>query len=479
MTPVVANVLQPLIDAADAILMFLHDDAGFGWGMSIVGMTVIVRLVMVPLNYRFKGREIADQLSDSGATGLIFGEAFREEVEAARSELPRLRTLVVGEALPADIGSLQDLAAAASDAEPEVVVSEQDLFYLGYTSGTTGKPKGAMIAHRNRALAYHYWALEYGIGGADVTLHAGPFHHTAPFTFTLMQLYRGGCVVILPGFDPSLAISAIAREGVTWCFMVPYMFNAILELPSRDLAGFHCNCDALRLFISGGSAMPTPTKEGLLRTFPSVALHEFYGATEAGVICNLRHEDQKRKTRCIGKPVLDCEIKVLTEDGGDAPPGEIGDLWMRSPTLFGGYYNSPDKTAEVFRGDWCTLGDLGKSDEEGYFYIVDRRKDVIKSGGVNIFPAEIEEALLTHRSVVEAAVIGIPDRRWGEAAHAVVVLRPGGGVSGEDLIELCRGMLAGYKVPKSLEFRDHLPKSPAGKVLKRQLRDGFPGAVSG
>lgn len=417
-------------------------------------------LVMVPLNYRSLGREIAYHLEDAGARGLIFASAFRGAVEEAKEHMNGLRTIVVG-----------DLVASGSSAEPAVAVSEHDLFYLGYTSGTTGRPKGAMITHRNRSLAYHYWALEYGIGPEDVSLHAGPFHHTAPFGFTLTQLYLGGSVAILPAFDPAEALKTVEAARVTWAFMVPYMYNALLAMSEADRSRHELA--SLRFFISAASPLPTATKEGLLRAFPSVGLHEFYGATEAGVVTNLRPEDQSRKVRCVGKPIFDMEVKVVTPEGVEAAPGEVGELYIKSPTLFEGYFGAPDKTAEVFQDGWCTLGDLARRDAEGYVYIVDRTKDVIKSGGVNVFPTEIEEVLLLHPAVFEAAVIGVPDDRWGEAVHAIVVRRPGAGVSDEELLAHCRQALAGYKVPKSIEFRDELPRNPAGKVLKRLLREEF------
>lgn len=428
-------------------------------------------LVMVPLNYRFVGREVAYHLGDAGAEGVIFAAAFREALEEARAHLGGLRSIVVGEALGQDLGALEDLVNSASADEPAAPVSEHDLFYLGYTSGTTGKPKGAMVTHRNRSLAYHYWALEYGIGRDDVALHAGPFHHTAPFGFTLTQLYLGGRVAILPAFDPAAALATVDAAQVSWTFMVPYMYNALLAMPAAERARYRLQ--SLRFFISAASPLPTATKEGLLQAFPHVGLHEFYGATEAGVVTNLRPDEQRRKVRCVGKAILDTEVKVLTAEGTEAAPGEVGELYIKSPTLFDGYFNAPDKTAEVFRDGWCTLGDLARRDGDGYVYIVDRVKDVIKSGGVNIFPTEIEEALCMHPAVFEAAVIGVPDDRWGEAVHAVVVAKAGTAVSEEELLGHCRGVLAGYKRPKSIEFRTELPRNPAGKVLKRSLREEF------
>ncbi len=442
---------------------------GAAW-VGVAYAAAVSGLVLVAVNYRFRAPEVAYQLADAGAAGLIYDAAFRSVVDEVRALMPGLRTVVAGRRDPADVGCFQELEQAP-DRAPAVDVREENLFYLGYTSGTTGRPKGAMVTHRNRCLAYHYWALEYGIDAADVALHAGPFHHTAPLGFTLTQLWMGGSVVILPAFDAVAALDAMAEGGVTWSFMVPYMYNALLAVPAAERE--RCDVGRLRFFISAASALPTRTKEGLLAAWPHVGLHEFYGATEAGVVTNLRPQDQRRKVRCVGKAIFDTEVKVVDEAGAEVAPGTVGELYMRGATLFSGYYNAPERTAAAFRGDWCTLGDLATRDDEGYVYIVDRVKDVIKSGGVNLFPTEIEEALLAHPAVYEAAVVGVPDERWGEAARAVVVRRPEVTVTAAELLGHCRGMLADYKVPKSVEFRAELPRNAAGKVLKRVLRDEF------
>jgi long-chain acyl-CoA synthetase len=253
--------------------------------------------------------------------------------------------------------------------------------------------------------------------------------------------------------------------------MVPYMFERLLALGPEEI-GRH-DLGTLHTLISGASSLSTRTKEGLLGAFPHAGLHEFYGATEAGVIANLRPADQQRKRRCVGRPVFDTEVRVLDGAGRHPQGGEIGEIWLRGPTVFSGYYNAPEKTREVFRGDWCTLGDVGRIDEEGYLYIVDRNKDVIKSGGVNVYPVEIEEVLLAQPSVQEAAVIGVPDDTWGEAVHAVIVPRAEREWDEAALLAACREKLAGYKVPKSVELRAELPRNANGKVLKRALREQY------
>lgn len=427
-------------------------------------------LVMVPHNYRFTADEYAFQLNDCGARLLIYSDRFAAAVLPAAARIAGLARICHGCSAGGDIGTLDAVIAAASELPVKASVGEEDTFYLGYTSGTTGLPKGALVSQRNRALAYHYWALEFGIGEDDIVLHTGPFHHTAPFTFVLTQLYMGGEVVIMDHFDADRVLETITRERVSWGFLVPFMLDRLID---RAETAKRLDLTSFRMIISGASALPTRTKQRILEVFPGVDLHEFYGATEAGVITNLRPRDQMRKTRCVGRPVFDTEIEIRDERGARVAPGEVGDIWMRGPTVFAGYFNAPEKTAAVFDGDWCTIGDAGTMDQEGFVYILDRRKDMIKSGGVNVFPLEIEEVLRAEAAVEDVAVIGVPDSTWGEAVHAVVVQRAGQSVDGGALASICRDKLAGYKVPKSFEFRSALPRNANGKVLKRVLRDEF------
>ena len=438
--------------------------------LAIVYATAKVGITAIFLNYRFTGREIAYQLKDSGARAVIYSAEFESVVHDAKREVPDVLTIGADAMAGGDFASLRDVSGYP-DTDPGVEVLESDIFYLGYTSGTTGFPKGAIVTHRNRSLAYRYWAIEYEFGADDRYLHPGPFHHSVQLGFTLAQLSQGGTVSILSKFDPENALRVIHDDRITWSFMVPFMYNAILALPEATRARF--DVSSLRTLISAASPLPTAVKDGVLDAFPSVGLHEFYGATEAGVVTNLRPPDQRRKIRCVGKPILDMEVRILNDDGAELPPGTVGNLFMKGPTLFEGYYGSAEKTASAFRDGWCTLGDLARQDDEGYLYIVDRVKDVIKSGGVNIFPSEIEELLTLHPEVFEVAVVGIPDATWGEAVHAIVVPQAGASPSRDQLLTHCRGGLAGYKIPKSMEFREHLPRNPGGKVLKRVLRDEF------
>jgi acyl-CoA synthetase (AMP-forming)/AMP-acid ligase II len=416
---------------------------------------------LVLLNYRFTGAEIAYHLGDASASAIVSDPRFEPAVDAMRVHLPALRLISTPE--------LEKLAASQSSDEPDCEVRENDVLVLQYTSGTTGRPKGAIITHRNRSLAFLHWPIIYGYGSGDTCLHTGPFHHSAPFGMTLSQLCLGGRAVIMPSFKADQALRLIAQEAVTWCFMVPYMYNAIYALLRDKATTF--DSSKLRVLLSGASPLPTVVKERILEAFPNAGLFEFYGATEAGTITVLRPEDQRRKIRCVGKPVLGSEVKLVDPEGRPVANGEVGEIFLKTPSIFEGYFNAPDKTDAAFRDGWCTLGDLGRLDDEGYLYIVDRLKDVIKSGGVNIYPSEVEEVVLAHPDVLEAAVIGVPDERWGEAVRAIVVPRSGRPLDPAELVAHCRARLADYKVPKSVEVRAELPHSPAGKILKRVLRE--------
>ena len=423
-------------------------------------------LCMVPINYRFTSIELAHQIQDSGAKAILYDHIFSNIVLDAT--LPKEVISICKNSIDGNY-DFDRLIDAASHEDLKRQANESDLFYLGYTSGTTGKPKGGMVTQRNRALAYHYWALEFGITSDDVALHCGPFHHTAPFTFTLTQLFMGGQVILLDSFDAESALQAISKYGVTWSFIVPFMLERLLEKKrklSEDL-----NFGSLKMLISGASPLSTRTKESICEEFSSIGLHEFYGATEAGVVTNLRPKDQSRKIRCVGQPVAEIEIQIRDEFGNIKNAGEIGDIWLRGPTLFDGYFNDPEKTAEVKQNDWCNLGDIGLIDSEGYLFLIDRRKDVIKSGGVNIYPIEIEEVILRDSAIKECAVVGLKDQHWGESTHAFIVTDESLEIISERLNFLCQKNLADYKRPKKIHLIDSLPRNANGKVLKRILRE--------
>ena len=342
-------------------------------------------------------------------------------------------------------------------------------YFQGYTSGTTGFPKGCVNPHREFADCLRRIATIYKVTEDDRELVAAPLFHEAPALFALLQIFRGGAVIVTNDVSPANVFATIDREAATWTFMVPTMWASMVS--SEEMGRF--DLASLRLLLSGGSPLLTHTKEALLQRFPKAGLNEFYGATEVGLVTNLRPEDQRRKVRSVGQPVIGMFIEIRDENGNVVPNGEVGEIHIGGATIIREYFNNPAATAEARRGSFFTLGDMGRFDEEGYLYIVDRKKDMIISGGENIFPNDIEEVLYRHAAVEMAAVVGAPDPKWGEIVVAAVTLKPGSSVGEAELIAHCKTFLSSFKVPKRIDFRDQMPMSSFGKILRRDVRKSY------
>jgi long-chain acyl-CoA synthetase len=423
----------------------------------IVGASSAGIAVATP-NPRLTGREIAAICEDCGAR-VLFVHA--SQAELARDEGPSSVEHVFV------FGSTYNEALAPSGKPTLPSLQEWDAFSIPYTSGTTGKPKGVVLSHRSRVMCYFGMASEYGCyGPSDSYLAIAPLCHGAGLAFAMASIYFGGTCEILPGFDPEHVIARLRQ--VTGTFMVPTHFHALFALENQviDRARRH----RLRTIISNAAPLPQRTKELIVDVWGEGILHESYGSTEAAIVTNLRPEYQLSKLKCVGKPFPCTQVRLLGDDGSQVAAGEIGELFSLSPYLFNGYFGKPEETTASLRDGWFSAGDLAIRDEEGFIYIVDRKKDMIISGGVNVYPREIEEVLYCHPQVAEAAVIGVPDDHWGEAVTAVVVRRRGAPQQAEDLLAYCREHLASYKVPRQVIYTDALPKNASGKVLKRDLR---------
>jgi acyl-CoA synthetase (AMP-forming)/AMP-acid ligase II len=424
---------------------------------------------LVPMNFQLKPADVAWRLAHSGATGLLVGAEFVPVVQRLGTAFERAaggRLWVIGGA--SRLPSYENLTTYGSTDVPATAVAHEDILYLGYTSGTTGTPKGAMISHRAIVGGYLYKALDYGLTGADISLCPGPFWHSAPRDFASLALYLGGTCVVTRGFDAREYFELVEKLRVTYSFLVPTMLQMLTSLED----GAHFDTSSLRVLISGGSPLPTPVKENVLSRFGPI-LSEFYGATETRIICSITPEELARRRRSVGRPIRDVEVRILDDEGRDVAVGEPGEVYMRGPGLFSGYYNDPERTAKSFRGDWFSLGDIGRVDADGYLYLVDRKQDMIISAGENIYPNEIEEVLLAAPGVREVAVIGIPDETWGELVTAVVVPAPGATLTPEALIRHCDARLPGYMKPRRVEFADALPRNETGKILRRVLREPY------
>ncbi|MFL5846414.1 MAG: class I adenylate-forming enzyme family protein [Solirubrobacteraceae bacterium] len=424
-------------------------------------------VIAAHLSFRSSPSELCNLLLDSNARTLVYDAEFAEDVAAllALGEwVPELPLVRVGDEDGVEARSYPTWRDAASAKDPPP--STEPVFYLGYTSGTTGRPKGARITQTSRVLTAIAACTEYQLGPDDANLMFTPMHHGGPLVFVLAPAVAGGRLVIMRRFDPEIAWETIEKEGITNAFVVPTILGRLAQ--ARDGAG--TAPPSLRVLVSNAAPLPTPTKEAILRAAPGLSLHEFYGSTEAGIVTNLRPEDQLRKVRCAGQPLLLTEVEIRGPGGEVLPPGEVGELFSRSPFLFDGYHDRPEATAEALVDGWVTAGDLARTDEEGYVYIVDRKKDLIISGGVNIYPLEIEAALLAREEIAEAAVIGIPDPDWGERIKAYVVLVDAQ-ADASALVAAAVADMAAYKRPREVEACTELPRNSTGKLLRRVLRD--------
>jgi long-chain acyl-CoA synthetase len=425
--------------------------------------------VVVTLGAYLSPSELAAQMADSQASAMIVHGALAEMALDA-SGLPPDRIVVLGPAY-------EDWLTRASDAAWVSDVQESDSFAMSYTSGTTGRPKGVLISHRSRALTFAAMAVEYGCYGPDDrALTVAPMFHGAGFAFAAAPLVFGGTVEILTRFEPESVLRRLVEGAATNLFVVPTHLHGLFGLPPAVLEA--CRADALKTLICNAAPLPTALKEQALAHFGPGRLFECYGSTEGGIISNLRPADQSRKQQCVGQPFPWTEIRLLDDDGADVAAGETGEIHTRSPFFFNGYWRQPEATAEALRGGWLTVGDLGRFDDEGHLYIVGRKKDMILTGGINVYPREIEDLLATHPRVAEACVVGLPDAQWGERVVAGLVLRdpaPGGGsdTTGlmQELAEQARLHLAPPKRPKQFVVIDQVPRNASGKVLKRVLQE--------
>jgi fatty-acyl-CoA synthase/long-chain acyl-CoA synthetase len=461
----VANVFESLgcVDGDRVASMSFNSIEGFITGNAARR----ARMVVVPINYRLRGPEVAYLLNDSGAKVIIAGP---DHVDVMLAALPDVkgdrRFLAIGEHVPYGWLSYRALMEGASDAPPGNPADGLAASMI-YTSGTTGHPKGAW---RPRGVDIAYVLNTIGmfeLGQSDVHLLCGPGYHSAVAYFATLHQVLGATVVVQKKFEADEALDLIARHGVTNAFMAPTLLQRLVDAQQRKPR----EVSSLRALILGAAPCPYPLKERAEGVFGKV-LWEFYGATETGINTVLRPEDQLRKPGSCGTAMPGQEIRLVDANGNEVADGEPGELMVRNSAL-AEYYNRPDATGKSLLDGFFSVGDVAYRDAEGYYYICDRRIDMIISGGVNIYPAEIEAVLHAHPAVMDAAVIGVPDEQWGESVKGVVQLRAGAAATEEELIAFCSERLAGYKKPRSIDIVDELPRDPAGKLLKRKIREPF------
>ena len=423
-------------------------------------------LVIVPVNYRLRGSEIAYVLNDSGAKVAIAGPEHAEFMAAAQPELDHeVRFVAVGKHVPPGwrpYGRLMEGASGDFDAVGDGIGAS-----MVYTSGTTGHPKGAWRPNGLNLENVLQIISIFGISDSDVHLMCGPGYHSAVSFFTVLHQVLGAAVVMEPKFDAETSLDLIARHHVTTAFMAPTLLSRLVDAQEKNPR----DTSSLRALILGAAPCPFALKVRAEAAFGQV-VWEFYGATETGINTVLRPEDQLRKPASCGTAVPGQEIRLVRADGAEAATGEPGEFMVRN-TWLAEYFHRPEATNGSMHDGFFSVGDIAYRDEEGYYFICDRRIDMIISGGVNIYPAEVEAVLSAHPAVMDVAVIGVPDDEFGESVKAIVQLRPHAAASAEELIAFCSERLAGYKKPRSVDFVDELPRDAAGKLLKRKLREGY------
>jgi fatty-acyl-CoA synthase len=436
-------------------------------------------VVAVPVNFRLTLPEVRYLLEDSGAAALFAGvDLVDVAAVAARGTSVRPEALVQigGERAAAGFRAYEDVVAAGSAAAPSARVLPEDPWTVMYTSGTTGRPKGAVRSHRSYALFYLMNAVEFGFHRGDVGLAVMPLCHVNSVFYGFVFTYLGAAVSIYDrkSFDPEHLLGVLAAEGITFTSLVPTHYVMMLGLPAAVRAK-HDLARVEKLLVSSAPAR-RETKLAIMESFPNSRLFEAYGSTEAGLVTLLRPEQQFEKLGSIGREIVGIDrLRLLDGDGREVPEGEVGELFARTPTAFDRYWNRPEATERAFRDGFCTAGDMARRDADGFYTLVDRKSNMIITGGEKVYPSEVEQVLARHPDVQDVAVVAVPDAKWGEAVTAVVVPRPGREPSAAALMEWAHRELAGYKCPRAVRLvrEEEMPRTATGKILHRVLRERF------
>ncbi|MEW6230821.1 MAG: long-chain fatty acid--CoA ligase [Chloroflexota bacterium] len=466
----VANALRSLgVQRGDKVAMMLPNVPQFPivyYGILKLGATV------VPLNVQFKAGEIQYHLEDSDAVALFTWEAVAAEAHKGWAATETCKHLIVVNApgsdyLPDGALSFGAFSAVASPAFEMAWTMPDDTAVLLYTSGTTGRPKGAELTHFNMFYNAAFCADRLlGVTPQDVSIAALPLFHSFGQTCAMnMTFYAGATLTMLPRFEPEQALEIFQRDKVTIFAGVPTMYFYLLNYPD---AGKY-DVSSLRLCVSGGAAIPVEVMKGFERKY-NVVILEGYGLSETSPVASFNVRERPRKPGSIGLPIWGTEMKAVDANDVPVPPGELGEIVIRGHNVMKGYYKRPEATAEAMKNGWFHTGDIARLDEDGYFFIVDRKKDMILRGGFNVYPREVEEVLYGHPAIAEAAVVGVPEEALGEEVKAFVVLKPGMSASEQEIIDYCKERMASFKYPRTVEFRESLPKGGTGKILKSELR---------
>ncbi len=434
-------------------------------------------LIIVPINFRLIGRDVEYIVNDSDARALFVHAQFAATVDAIKETLvniPQKHYFVVGEPA-AGYNEYETFLKGGCAEEPQCEVLPEDIWVLIYTSGTTGKPKGVLRSHESHVAYYLINALEYGFTKDDVCMNVMPLCHINSVYFTFTFTYLGATAYIHPAisFKAEEVLEIIERERITFISLIPTHYSLILAVGEE---GRKRDVSSIRKLLCSSAPVRQKMKMEIMEFFPGVQLYEAYGSTEGGMVTILKPEDQLKKLGSIGVESLGTDsIKLLDANGCEVPTGEVGEIFSCGPMLFTGYYKLPEKTARAFRGKYFSAGDMGRKDEDGYFYIVDRKDNMIISGGEHVYPSEVEEVIGSHHCVYDCACIGAPDEKWGEKVVVVVIPKDGtfpDEISEDIIKQHCKTNLAAYKRPKEVIFikQEEMPRTGTGKILHRELR---------
>jgi acyl-CoA synthetase (AMP-forming)/AMP-acid ligase II len=435
-------------------------------------------LIVVPINFRLVDSEVEYIVNNSDAQALVVHDDFVPCADAIRPKLANIKPenyVVVGERREG-YREYESFIHESPESEPEARVAPEDAWILIYTSGTTGKPKGVVRSHESHIAFYLINAVDFGFNEHDICLNIMPLCHINSTFFTFTFIYIGGTAYIHPArsFKAEEILEIIEREKITFISLIPTHYSLILNVPD---AVRKCDVSSMRKLLCSSAPVWKDMKLAIMEFFPGVDLYEAYGSTEAGIVTILKPEDQMRKLGSTGFESLGTDfVKILDEEGNEVAVGEIGELYSRGPMLFDEYYKLPEKTASSFRGEWFSAGDMARCDEDGFFEIVDRKDNLIITGGEHVYPSEVEKVICTHPGVLDAAVVGLPHERWGEGVTAFVIPKDAKDPPTEtEIIDFCRGKMAGYKRPQSVYLisQAEMPRTGSGKILHRALRERY------
>lgn len=449
--------------------------------MEIYAAVAKAGIVVVPINWRLTAEDTAFIINNSDTKAVIVRDEFADKITSIAKDLPGVpeaNYIYIGGDTPEGYRNYEDVVAAGEDSEPDVRVEGKDTWILLYTSGTTGTPKGVVRSHESYIAFFLINEVEFGYTADDYALILMPLCHVNSTFYSFVFTYIGASVYIHmeKGFDPVEILGIVDSERITFSSMIPTHYALILN--AHEDVKMKFDGGSIKQLLCSSAPVRKQTKLDIMEFFPNAALFEAYGSTEAGLVTVLRPEEQMSRLGSIGRECVGTDaIRLLDEEGNEVGTGEVGELFSRGPMMFDEYYKMPEKTKESFRGDFFSAGDMATKDGEGYYHLVDRKANMIITGGEHVYPSEVEEVISQHPQVFDVAIIGVPHDKWGEAVKAIVVPKDGEKPSEEEIIGFCKDRMAGYKKPKSVDFisPDDMPRTTTGKILHRELRKKYGG----